>query len=324
MKILVIRFSSIGDIVLTSPIVRCLHNKYPKSEIHFLTKDKFVELVENNPNVSAVHSINGTNDTAIFNNLKTEKYDLVIDLHKNLRTRKLKRLLNAPKWYSFKKLNIQKWLLVNFKINFLPKKHIVDRYFDCLKGLNIVNDKVGIDFHFPQGFTMDLGKYNLDNGGYSVVVIGGTYRTKQIPKNLLLSIFKRLNGSIIMIGGGNDDEQKAKELQESYPNSNLVNLCNTLSIDESAYLIKNAKTLYTSDTGMMHIASAFDTQIEAIWGNTNPAFGMYAYRPSGVNIDDHIVSLKCNPCSKLGSNICPRGHFKCMNMQNVEQIVKNC
>ena len=75
---------------------------------------------------------------------------------------------------------------------------------------------------------------------------------------------------------------------------------------------------------MMHIASAFDTPIETVWGNTHPLFGMYAYRPKSKNIYNHIVKLRCNPCSKLGSSECPRGHFKCMLQQDVEQIVKNC
>jgi ADP-heptose:LPS heptosyltransferase len=89
-------------------------------------------------------------------------------------------------------------------------------------------------------------------------------------------------------------------------------------------VIKNANHFITSDTGLMHIATAFDVPIHTIWGNTHPAFGMYAYRPNIKNTFDHVVPLKCNPCSKLGSDSCPRGHFHCMIKQNVEQIVKNC
>jgi ADP-heptose:LPS heptosyltransferase len=168
-----------------------------------------------------------------------------------------------------------------------------------------------------------LSDYSLVKKEYTVITVGGTYFTKQIPERILMSLFKRLNGDIVLIGAGKSDATKAEQLTQNIPNKRVYNLCNQLSIEQSAYLIENAKSIITSDTGMMHIAAAFDTPIEAIWGNTNPSFGMYAYRPQQSNITNHKVQLNCNPCSKLGSDKCPRGHFNCMNMQNVEQIVKN-
>jgi ADP-heptose:LPS heptosyltransferase len=324
MKILVIRFSSIGDIVLTSPIVRCLKKKFPNSEIHFLTKDKFIELVKNNMYVDEIKSISSDNEKQLLESLVTEDYSIVVDLHKNLRTRKLKKTLSKASWYSYKKLNVKKWLLVNFKLNLMPDKHIIDRYFDGLNELGVKNDNEGVDYFFSPGFKLNLEDYKLAKNEYTVIAIGGTYFTKQIPLKQILSLFKRLNGDIVLIGGGDSDANKAQELLSLTDNTNVLNLCNKLSIEQSAALIKNAKTIITGDTGMMHIASAFDTAINTIWGNTSRQFGMYAYRPNKELIFNHSVSLKCNPCSKLGSNSCPRGHFKCMNMQNVEQIVKNC
>ena len=324
MKILVIRFSSIGDIVLTSPIVRCLKKKYPESELHFLTKDKFSELVQNNIYIDEVKSISSDNEKEIFESLASEDYTLVVDLHKNLRTRKLRKKLSQAKWYSYDKLNIKKWLLVNFKIDLMPDKHIIDRYFDGLKELKIENDNKGEDYFFSSDFKFDLSQYTLTKAEYTVVAIGGTYFTKQIPEELDLALFNRLNGKIVMIGGGDSDAKKSEELLSQTDNAQVINLCNKLSIEQSAAVIRDAKTIITGDTGMMHIASAFDTTINTIWGNTSRQLGMYAYRPNNESIVNHSVPLKCNPCSKLGSDSCPRGHFKCMNMQNVEQIVKNC
>lgn len=322
MKVLIIRFSSIGDIVITSPIIRCVQEQL-NAEVHFLTKAKFEGLVANNPFVSKVIALHDQLDDTLAE-LKVEDYDVVIDLHKNLRTLKVKKALNA-KWYSFNKVNFQKWLFVNFKINFLPKAHLVDRYFNGIASLKVENDNQGLDYFFPSEFEFNLSSHNLKKSNYIVLSIGGTYATKRIPNDLLLSLINRLNQPIVIIGGGEEDGQNASYLEQNSINKQLVNLCNKLSIDESAYVIQYASKIVSGDTGMMHIAAAFNKPIESIWGNTHPQFGMYPYLPAHENLSNmHQVDLKCRPCSKLGSSSCPRGHFNCMKMQNVEEIVKNC
>src|SRR6187431_504279 len=128
MKILILRFSSIGDIVLTTPVIRCLKKQLPGVEIHYATKNVFKGILENNPYVNKVHTLSvSTSD--LIKELKAEKFDIVIDLHKNLRTTKIKWALGA-KSYSFDKLNIKKWLFVNWKFKVMPDKHIVDRYIE--------------------------------------------------------------------------------------------------------------------------------------------------------------------------------------------------
>jgi ADP-heptose:LPS heptosyltransferase len=126
MKFLIIRLSSIGDIVLTSPVVRCLKKQVPDAEIHFLTKYAHRQIVESNPYITKIHLLDESL-TATISQLKKEQFDFIIDLHKNLRTAKIKRALKKTPSFSFNKLNIEKWLLVNLKINRLPTIHIVDR-----------------------------------------------------------------------------------------------------------------------------------------------------------------------------------------------------
>jgi ADP-heptose:LPS heptosyltransferase len=322
MKVLIIRLSSIGDIVLTTPVIRCVKKQLGSAEVHFLTKKSFSSLVVHNPYVDQVKYWN--KDTrALCTELVLENYDLVIDLHKNVRTRLLKNTLKT-KWISFNKLNIQKWLFVQFKWNLLPPIHIIDRYFEALKSLSIVDDQKGVDYFFPDSLSLQLSDYNLVPKSYVAIAIGGTYFTKQIPLNVILETIKRLGGTVVLLGGGDADDGKAKEIMDNLPPNAVLNLCNKLTLDESAYIIKNASDLITGDTGLMHIASAFETPIHCLWGNTHPSLGMYAYRVQTQTIFNHQVDLKCNPCSKLGSNSCPRGHFKCMQKQNVEQVVKNC
>lgn len=322
MKILIIRFSSIGDIILTSPVIRCIKNQISNAEIHFLTKENYSTLIEHNPHVDKIHKLKGTNFKNLINNLKKEKYNIVIDLHKNLRTYRIRRALNVQ-WFTFNKLNFRKWLFVNFKIDLLPNNHIIDRYFEGLKSLKISNDNQGVDFFFPNQTYVDLDSYNLIEKEYYVISLGATYYTKQIPNNVLLSLFKRLNdATIVLIGAGESDVKKAEVIMNKIKHKRVVNLCNKLSIIESAYIIKHAKTLITGDTGMMHIASSFDLNIVTLWGNTHPKFGMYAYAPED-KVQNHWIDIPCHPCSKLGSNKCPRGHFNCMKTHDIPNIVKN-
>src|SRR5450432_3091242 len=119
MKFLIIRFSSIGDIVLTSPVIRCLKQQVPDAEIHFLTKQDYRGLVSDNPYVDKVIVL-GSSWDLMMHQLQDEQYNYIIDLHHNLRTLRIKKALVTAKHFSFNKLNIQKWLLTAFKINKLP------------------------------------------------------------------------------------------------------------------------------------------------------------------------------------------------------------
>ncbi len=139
MKFLIVRFSSIGDIVLTTPVIRCLKQQLADSEVHFLTKKIFRSIIENNPNVDKHHLLDNDLDEVI-NDLKKENFDYIIDLHNNLRTLKVKRALRKVPSFSFNKLNIEKWLLTALKINVMPKVHIVDRYLETLKTFCVKND----------------------------------------------------------------------------------------------------------------------------------------------------------------------------------------
>src|SRR4051812_16746459 len=118
MKFLIIRFSSIGDIVLTTPVIRCLKQQVADAEVHYLTKNSFKEIIESNPYVDKLHLLRNDFD-GMIDELKKEKFDYIIDLHHNLRTLKVKKALGIPA-HSFNKLNLKKWLLTAIKINLLP------------------------------------------------------------------------------------------------------------------------------------------------------------------------------------------------------------
>ncbi|MBR9861121.1 glycosyltransferase family 9 protein [bacterium] len=320
MKLIVVRFSSIGDIVLTSPVVRCLKDQL-SAEVHYLTKNSFSTLVEHNPYIDKVFGID-SEISEVTPSLKQENYDYIIDLHKNIRSFRLKKALGV-KSINFTKLNVKKWLFTTFKVDLLPKKHLVDRYFDSLVKLGVLNDGKGLDYFYPKE-TKAPEHWNLTSGHYNVIAIGGTYLTKRLTNEQIVSVIKRLKTPSVLIGGVSD-QNNANEIWQGTEKA-CINLCGVLSLNESARLIDESNAVLCHDSGMMHIAAAFNKPVIAVWGNTHPKFGMYAYvranNPSEVfNME---VNLSCRPCSKLGHENCPKGHFKCIKMQNVDEIVKNC
>lgn len=316
MKILVVRFSSIGDVVLTTPIVRCIKQQMQGAEVHYLTKRQFETIVQQNPYIDKYFTIQ-KNISEILPVLKKEKYDYIIDLHHNLRTIQLKLALGV-KTFSFNKLNYQKWLKVNLKVDKLPKVHIVDRYFETVKELGVKNDNKGLDYFIPKNDEVNIKEINplLSNGFYALVA-GGSYYTKQIPLSKLKEICALSNKPLVILGG-KEDTATAAILQKDYPNK-VINVCGKYQLNQSASIIKQSEKVITSDTGLMHIAAAFKKNIVSLWGNTVPEFGMYPYLPGTNSKILEVNNLKCRPCSKLGYKKCPKGHFLCMNEIDVKQ-----
>jgi ADP-heptose:LPS heptosyltransferase len=318
-KILVIRFSSIGDIVLTSPIFRCLKTQLDNVEVHALTKKQYASLYASNPNIANVHEW-GEDNASVLAILKQENFDYVIDLHRNIRTQKIKAALKK-KSYSFPKLNVQKWLYVNFKYNKMPDVHIVDRYFEAVKELHVKNDGKGLDFYMNNDLEVD--KANLIKGeDYVCFAIGAQFATKKLPARKLAEIISNIDLPVVLIGG-KEDAKEGQEICNLLPTKTIYNTCGTFNIEGSASIVKQAKVLVTHDTGMMHIAAAYKTPIVSIWGNTVPEFGMYPYRPQQKDTYtiQQVKGLSCRPCSKIGFQQCPKKHFRCMRDQNILEII---
>lgn len=323
-KVLLIRFSSIGDIVLTSPVVRCL-KKQTHAEVHFLTKAAFKSVVDSNPYIDRVYTIQKEVDE-ILPALKSEKYDFIFDLHRNLRSLRVKLALPGIRHYSFDKLNLEKWLLVQFKFDQMPKSHIVDRYLETTKIMQIQNDGQGLDYFIPPADEVDTDRLLSSKGkevrtlaegkvaetSYTSFVIGAAHATKRLPKERIIEWCRRIPGPVILLGGPDDAEQGIFIADAS--GANVLNACGKLRLHQSASVVRQAQLVITHDTGLMHIAAAFKKPIWSVWGNTVPEFGMYPYYPEGMdrNRTFEVKGLRCRPCSKIGHATCPKGHFRCM------------
>ncbi|MBO7287229.1 MAG: glycosyltransferase family 9 protein [Bacteroidales bacterium] len=331
MKILVIRFSSIGDIVLTTPVIRCLKNQISDVEIHVLTKKKFSSLYKTNPYINKVYEYDDSLKKNI-EELKLENYDYIVDLQKNKRSLRVTRSLHKPH-SSFPKLNFKKFLLTTFKINLMPDIHIVDRYFKAVEKLGVTNDYQGLDFFISEKNDYPLSELPENfQKGYHAFVIGGTYKTKILPAVKIVEIIQKLNEPVILLGGP-DDVERANEILSKISKSQqlsnsatqqLINLVGKINLEQSASIVKKAKSVLTNDTGLMHIAAAFHKNIVSVWGNTVPELGMYPYLPNEKE-KCHIVEckdVKCRPCSKLGFKECPRKHFNCMMKIDCDTVVE--
>lgn len=317
-KFLVIRFSSIGDIVLTSPVLRHLKKEVEEAEVHFLTKSEFAPLLEANPHVDRVHSFKNDFSETV-RTLKQEGIDYIIDLHHNLRSAGFKLRLKRMD-FTVRKMNWKKWLLVNFKMDRMPDLHLVDRYMDTIRMFIREPDDLGLDYFIPADKEVEMTTLPpAFRKGYIALSIGANHNTKKLPPESLIVLCSMLEHPVLILGGKGEKEA-GDQIISALAGRQIVNGCGRYSIHQSASLVRQSSLLITHDTGLMHIGAAFGKTILTIWGNTVPKFGMSPYRPGPGSTGFEVNGLRCRPCSKIGYRECPKKHFKCMLDQDLDGI----
>lgn len=325
MKFLVIRFSSIGDIVLTTPTIRCLKQQVPDAEVHFLTKKSFAAVTEGNPYIDRFYYFSHNFD-GLIKELQAEQYDYIIDLHKNFRTWRIKKALKVPV-LSYNKEVIEKVLLTKLHINKMAGRHIVDRCLDTLAPLGVINDGKGMDYFIPPHVRVRAEDLPLSHSaGFIAIVIGASYYTKKLPVHKLRELCAKIQYPIILVGG-KEDKAEGEEVAK-IDTVRIYNACGKFSLHESADIIRQSKLVISHDTGMQYIACALNKPVLAIWGGTSPALDVEPYygteqllqhtKPAYHNFI--VKGLPCQPCSNYGTRNCPRAHFKCMQDQDINLI----
>lgn len=327
MKFLIIRFSSIGDIVLTTPVIRCVKKQVENAEVHFLTKKSFKAVTECNPYIDKFFYYDDNIDELI-KELKKEKYDYIIDLHKNIRSYKIRFALRC-KTLSYKKERVQKFLLTKLRINTMSGQHIVLRNLDAVRSLGVIDDGFGLNYFIAQKDNVRVEDLPASHSmGYIAIVIGASYYTKKLPVYKLREICSKLNYPIVLVGGKEDvDEGNAVA---EIDNVKIYNACGKFNLNESADIVRKSKLVISHDTGLQYIASAFNKPTLAIWGGTSPKLDVEPFYGSRFLATQEKVphknilvpKLSCQPCSNFGTKKCPLGHFKCMHLQDVDLIVK--
>ncbi len=319
-KVLFIRFSSIGDIVLTSPVLRSLATVEPDTQIHYLTKPAFASILKSNPHIHKVHTLKPKLVETI-QELKEEKFDLILDLHHNLRTSIVKTFLGV-KSYAFPKGNWEKYQMVKWKKRDIKLPHVVDRYAEVLKPLGISLDGKGLDFFISPGEQEKAHAFLQENDfqaymdNFIAIVIGAKHFTKRWPNEQVIKLIREIHQPVILIGGKSEMED-AGQIMKAVKGP-ILSAVGRTNLQVSAALLEKAQLVVTPDTGMMHIAAALQKPIVSIWGNTVPEFGMYPYRTQHETLE--VKDLACRPCSKIGFDRCPKGHFKCMMGNTPEKV----
>lgn len=312
-NILVCRLSSLGDILLTTPVLRAIKQKYSDAKIDYLIKEEFAEVLMYNPNINKLIVYTKNQHSQIKDQLN-EKYDLLIDLQNNFRSRNLTNNA-AEKIFRFTKPSIRKYLLVNFKINLFPDIiPIPHRYAASIDNLKLDNE--GLELHIPELINGFLNK----DSNYIGICPGSKHYTKRWPEYYYIELGKLLieRGRSIVIFGGAEDSMICKRINEGIPES--INLCNKNLLLETAADMKKCKLIICNDSGLMHTASAVGVPIVTIFGSSVKEFGFIPYNINNVILENK--SLSCRPCSHVGLAKCPKRHFKCMNEIKPQQVLE--
>lgn len=305
-----------GDIIYTTPVVRCLKLQLPNAEIHFLTKPAFKYIYEGNPYVDKLLLLQESL-SATINEIKAKKYDYLIDLHNNLRTSIIKFRTGIAS-FTYKKQPLQKWLYLKWRWRLISGKHLVDRYLETVAFLGVKNDGKPINYYLKQQYQLPdlLPATHLPD--YVVFIIGATHFTKRMPNEKVAQICRDINYPVVLLGG--TDVQANGDEITSFTGVKVYNACGKITLDQSVFLLTQAKKIMGFDTGLTHIAEAFNRPVASIWGSTAPELvGVWPYQAKEAEVV--AIDLYCRPCSKFGFEKCPLGHFKCMRDIPNEQLV---
>lgn len=302
-KILVIRLSSLGDLILSFPLLKFLKHKFPQIEIHYLTKEVYKDILKLNPNADKIISLNKSiKKTRSL--IRHENYDLIIDIHKNFRSILLSTL-NNKRISRYKKENLKKFLLVNFKINLFNKvTPVYKKYLNVLKPY--VRD-INYDFTTTE---LLFSKERIIQNNYIVISPASRHFTKTFPAEKFIEfINESVNEMFVLVGDQSENDKLICDHIESKC-KNVLNYCGRFNMEELANVLLHSKYVICNDSAILHLSEALNKNVMSIFGSTVKEFGFYPQLIKSSVIENE--GLYCRPCTHIGRNECPEKHFRCM------------
>ena len=332
-KTVIFRLSSLGDILLTTPFIRALRKAAgPDAQIDFVVKEQYADLVRYNPHLSAVHTLESSGGmTALFSlaaGLRTQKFEVIFDLHRSLRTAALRMLVPSPRTEVVNKHILRRWELVHWKRGIGKSfPHAVERYCETLRPYGITPDENGLEITIPEDILRrTAGQVAARQDPHTKVVIGicpgARHFTKRWPWDKYVDIARRLikdQGASILLFGGQEERDVCERIAQQLPPASVLNLAGSFSILETAAAMDACAIVVTNDSGLMHLAAARKRPVVALFGSTTRELGFFPYGTKSIAIEE--VGLPCRPCSHIGLDHCPEKHFRCMLDLGVDKVV---
>jgi lipopolysaccharide heptosyltransferase II len=335
-RTLIIRLSSNGDVLLASPLLRLLRKRFPQGQIDFLVKREYADLVRFNPHLRNVIELDARGGfaelRALKRRLQEERYDTVIDIQGNLRSSFLRTWL-SPTVLKMNKRRLARFLLVNFKWNvYKTSPPVPFRYLETVQSTGIVDDGEGLELFIPEETRTRVQKHLSDAGvdsqrGVVGLCPGAKHATKRwLPQRFAHLAIAFLSEDIhsILILGGDDDRDLCDSIEQEIVRSTgkqdcVVNLAGIFSLLETASAMDACDSVVANDSGLLHIAAARKRDVVGIFGPTVREFGFYPYGTENRVIERR--NLYCRPCSHIGGEACPEGHFRCMKEISVDEVL---
>ena len=334
-KILLIRFSSMGDIILTSPLIRMLRTSYPTAQVDFMVKREYAELLKCNPHLTSLIELRSPDRhelKALRDRVRQERYDAIIDLHNSLRSRYIRMFSGARSVRVVNKRLAERDFLVRFKFNFyrgvVP---VAERYLETVRKLGVRDDGGGLEIHVPEEILQSvgalMGKYKIER---YTRVLGMAPMARHFTKRWLPERFVEFGvryvketGAKILILGSKEETEVCGDIAQMINAGAGANAADSLagkiSLIETAAVLDYCTLVLSNDTGIMHLAAARQRQVIAIFGSTVREFGFFPYRTSSIVLER--AGLSCRPCSHIGLAKCPKGHFRCMKEIGVDEVL---
>lgn len=328
-RFLIIRLSSIGDVVLTTPLVRLLRKQYPEAQIDYLTKARFAELLRGNPGVTRVLEFpdyGGWREIrAMRRHLKRQRYQAIFDLHKNIRSLAMTCFLRHGRISRLKKYGFRRLLLVRARLNFYDHvQPVYRRYIDVAGRFGIEDDGGGSELFIPEQVRERVDRHLQAAGLHLDALVslapGAGFATKRWPAAYFAEVAVHLlaSGFTCCVLGGAQDREFASAILELAPG--CFDFTGQLSLLESAAVLQQSRFVVTNDSGLMHMAEAVQTPVVAIFGSTVRELGFFPMRPDSQVVENN--NIDCRPCSHIGRKACPKGHFLCMQAIKPERVVQ--
>jgi lipopolysaccharide heptosyltransferase II len=315
-NILAVRFSSIGDILLTTPLLRAIRCAHPGARLTVLTKREYVPLLSHNPHLHRVLGMApGRSLLSMAMELRGDRYSHLLDLHDNLRSRAL-RVLVPGRWRSYPKHRLARAWLIRAKRNrYRDRRPVAERYFVAARDLGVQPDGGPPEFFLGREAHEQVSAW-LTSVGFAhhrdivAVAPGAAHATKRWPLEHWRALVERVSAagvSVVVVGGPHDADLGAALVTGS--NGGVANAAGIFGLQGTGALLRRARVVVSGDTGVMHMATGVGTPVVALFGPTVEAFGFFPYTHKASVVE---LPLPCRPCTSQGSARCPLGHHRCM------------